>query len=293
MTVKNKLKLKLIPILLPSTELWVLGGLSPRTKSLICSPNHQELSIIYISENKHVNKGDLLIQLNDNVELSQRNQSLAKIETQKAYINQLLVQLERQNINLKKASNDYERAKALWNGKAITSQALEDAEFDKNTAQVALSESQKSIQKEQQKLKELESDVAYFETLVQKKKLVSPVNGIVLTLDAKVGQNIQPNSALSQLAPDGPWIVVTEVDELFAEKIAIGLKAKIRFQGSKDDITMGTVSYIAPSLRQKSLFSDQAENLEDRRVREVRIELSNKPDALMIGARVESVILLK
>jgi len=45
----------------------------------------------------------------------------------------------------------------------------------------------------------------------------------------------------------------------------------------------------SPYLRKKSLFADNSANLEDRRVREVRVQLDN-PENVLIGARVECII---
>ena len=69
----------------------------------------------------------------------------------------------------------------------------------------------------------------------------------------------------------------------------IGQKAIVRPQGSRDVLTTGTVVLASPYLRKKSLFADNAANLEDRRVREVRVQLDD-PTKVIIGARVECVI---
>jgi hypothetical protein len=45
----------------------------------------------------------------------------------------------------------------------------------------------------------------------------------------------------------------------------------------------------SPYLRKKSLFADKAGDLEDRRVREVRVQL-DQPEKVLLGARVECVI---
>jgi hypothetical protein len=84
-------------------------------------------------------------------------------------------------------------------------------------------------------------------------------------------------------------VAVTEIDELFALNVKLGQKAIIRPQGSDERLTTGTVILASPYLRKKSLFSDNAANLEDRRVREVRVQLDD-PSKVIIGARVECII---
>jgi hypothetical protein len=59
-----------------------------------------------------------------------------------------------------------------------------------------------------------------------------------------------------------------------------------------DKLTTGTVYLLSPYLSKKSLFSDGAANMEDRRVREVRILLDNG-NRVIIGNRVECVIAVK
>jgi hypothetical protein len=49
--------------------------------------------------------------------------------------------------------------------------------------------------------------------------------------------------------------------------------------------------YCAPFLSKKSIFNDRADNLEDRRVREVRVRI-DQPEAVLIGSRVECIISL-
>ncbi len=69
----------------------------------------------------------------------------------------------------------------------------------------------------------------------------------------------------------------------------MGQLAIIRQPGSDRELARGVVFYAAPSLKKKSLFSDDAGNLEDRRVREVRIRVtSGQP--LLYNSRVECVI---
>jgi len=82
-----------------------------------------------------------------------------------------------------------------------------------------------------------------------------------------------------------------EVDELFADRVAVGQAAGIRRQGGSEILATGKVVSVAPDLKQKSLFSDEIGKLEDRRVREVRIRLDPPAGSpLLLGARVECIL---
>ena len=86
--------------------------------------------------------------------------------------------------------------------------------------------------------------------------------------------------------------VRTEVDELFAGRLRQGLDADIRFVGSDSVAARGKVIFLSPYLKKKSLFSQKANDQEDRLVREVRIKLEGE-NGLILNSKVESVIKLK
>jgi hypothetical protein len=110
--------------------------------------------------------------------------------------------------------------------------------------------------------------------------------------------HIEKGSAVNQfekyaeVAPSGPMTVRTEVDELFASRLRQGLDADIRFVGSDSVVARGKVVFLSPYLKKKSLFSQKANEQEDRLVREVRIKLEGDY-GLILNSKVESVIKLK
>jgi len=109
--------------------------------------------------------------------------------------------------------------------------------------------------------------------------------------------HIEKGSAVNQfekyaeVAPSGPMTVRTEVDELFAGRLMKGLDADIRFVGSDSVVAKGKVIFLSPYLKKKSLFSQKANEQEDRLVREVRIKLEGD-NRLILNSKVESVIKL-
>jgi hypothetical protein len=113
----------------------------------------------------------------------------------------------------------------------------------------------------------------------------------MLNWDVKIGQAIAAGTKLGDFAPAGNLIAITEIDELYALKVKTGQKVSINLQGTNDKLSNGTVIYCAPYLSKKSIFSDRADNLEDRRVREVHVRVAN-PNAVLIGSRVECIISL-
>jgi len=100
-------------------------------------------------------------------------------------------------------------------------------------------------------------------------------------------QNFQADTKLNELQNEGAVIV----DELFADKVRLGMKVDVLSQLDGHKIGEGEVIFVADFLKKKSLFSD--ENVEeDRRVRTVKIRL-NPTSKAIINARVDCIITLK
>jgi hypothetical protein len=105
------------------------------------------------------------------------------------------------------------------------------------------------------------------------------------------GSAVNQFEKYAEFAPSGPMTVRTEVDELFAGRLSKGLDADIRFIGSDSVVAKGKVIFVSPYLKKKSLFSQKANEQEDRLVREVRIGLEGD-NRLTLNSKVESVIKL-
>jgi multidrug resistance efflux pump len=147
------------------------------------------------------------------------------------------------------------------------------------------------LEEAQAGVKEVGAETNYLNQLKDKKRIYAPEDGMMLNWDVKVGQAVAAGTKLGDFAPDGNLIAITEVDELYAMKVKVGQKVNVNMQGTTNLLTKGTVTYCASYLSKKSIFSDRADNLEDRRVREVHVRVNN-PKAVLIGSRVECIILL-
>lgn len=239
--------------------------------------------------NSEVKAGDVIFVLNSDVEQAQLNQALSKLATQRAMIDVSKAQLASTQTKMDNAKLTYDRDASLLKAGAVTQQATDDSRFNYESLQNDVSASEATVKEQEAKLSELQADIDYYQKIIDKKKVKAPENGKILSVDVKIGNNALASQSLADFAPDGPLMAITEVDELFAAKVQIGMKAYIRPQGQTDTLATGTVYLTSPYLRKKTLFADNATNMEDRRVREVRV-LLDKSEKVLIGSRVECVI---
>jgi multidrug resistance efflux pump len=247
---------------------------------------------IAASEGQAVAQQADLVELEHGTESAQLAQAKARLLTQRAAIESQRASAEALQLRLDKARSDHRRNEQLFAGKALTQQALEDSESASKVLEKDLATAQASLRQQEQRLAELEADVEYYNSLISQKYVRAPLAGILLSLDVKLGEYVQPALKLGELAPEGPLMAITEVDELFADRVRLGTRAYLRPQGGRDTLATGKVVYAAPALKKKSLFSDGAANLEDRRVREVHVELA-PGSQLLIGSRVECILILE
>lgn len=249
------------------------------------------VSRIYVAIGKQVKKGELLIQLDDAVEQAQLKQALSKVQTQEALIVARKANLAPVHTQFENAKINASRNRKLFDGNALTEKELDDSRFNEENLYAQLQAAEKEIPQQEKRLEELKTDIYYYQTLIAQKKVFAPSAGTVLSVEVKEGSFVNTGTVVSEFAPEGKLMAIIEIDELYADKIQIGQTGYLRPQGGTEILAKGKVILTAPYLRKKSLFSDRADNLEDRRVREVRLELEEGAKVL-IGSRVECVIAL-
>lgn len=242
-------------------------------------------------ENERVEKGQALVVLDAELEEAQVQQAKSRITVQQAAIESARAGLSALQVKFMAAKQTYDRELRLLQGKAGTQQAVDDSRFARDEIEKQILAQEAQIRQQQAQVGELAAELRYREVGRAKKTLRAPLSGRFLSCEVKPGNYVQASASLGDFAVDGPQVAVTEVDELFAMRVREGQSAYIRPQGRGEVLSRGKVVFVGPYLKKKSLFSDRSDNLEDRRVREVRIELEDSSKVL-IGSRVECVISL-
>lgn len=249
------------------------------------------VATILVREGEPVKKGQLLLRLDEQAESAQVEQSSARRSTRAERINSLTARVEAIKVKLNAAEVERNRNRSLADAKAGSEKLALDAEAAYATLLAELKVAQADVQEAKANLGEIDAESRYLRSVRDKKMVFAPQDGMMLNWEIKAGQAIAAGTRLGDFAPAGNLIAITEIDELYALKVKNGQRVKITAQGSKKVLTTGKVTYCSPYLSKKSIFSDRADNLEDRRVREVRITIDN-PSAVLIGSRVECIIQL-
>lgn len=247
---------------------------------------------VYFQAGDSVKKGDILVELSNDLERAQLAVNSSQVQTRYSDITTAEANLEGSRIRMENLKIKYERLKNSFDKGAETKQNLDNASTDYLTAQKEVDRLTGVVNTYKKQQQEIIQQSALNNVQLQRRFIKAPSDGVILMMDVTPGSAIQALASLADFAPICPVSVVCEVDELFADKVKLGDRAYVRYAGQTEKLAEGEIIFAAPYLKKKSLFADVSNDMEDRRVREVRVRLTNT-DNLLYGSRVECVILKK
>jgi multidrug resistance efflux pump len=275
------------------SEVVGVGKVEPEKKIIsLAAATGGVVKEIYRNDGDIIKKDEPLVRLDDELELIRISQLRSQYNSQNSQgdIDKLTFQESEARLANKKKL--LESVRTLASKGAETKQALDDLETEVTTLSLTVEKDRASVILSASRLMELAEQVRYAQAEASKKILRSPYEGLMLEMQVKKGSAVNQFEEYAEVAPSGPMTVRTEVDELFSGRLRIGLDANIRFVGSDSVVARGKVIFLSPYLKKKSLFSQKANEQEDRLVREVRIKLDGE-NGLILNSKVESVIVLK
>ena len=267
-----------------------IGKIEPEEDIIqLSSPVTGIVQKIYKSENDSVKAGEIVIELDHGVEDAKIKQLASQVNTQAAQIKSDEASIQEYQAKYDNANAELQRLQRLLSKGAETQQTVDNAQTNMQSFQSNLSRLRANVEVSKSRLAETKAALLVSAREKDQKIITSPVNGKILEISTLVSSSVDSKQPFAQISPRGKIIAVCEIDELFAPKVMDGQKAWIRNPGSADTLTTGTVYFTASFLKKKSLFTDQAGEKEDRRVREIKI-LLDQPEKLLLNARIECVV---
>ncbi len=269
-----------------------VGKVEPESEVInLSAPVGGIVRAIFKKDGDTIVNGDPLIQLDDDIEQSKINEIKTQMQSQRLQIEIEQIRLKEAEINLGDKRLLLAKSKRLATNGAETQQYLDDLTNEIKVLEVSLERLKSNIQLASSKRNELEAQFKTATMEASKKRFFSPFNGTLLDIQVNKGEAINQFTSYAEIAPQGNLIVRAEVDELFSSQLKIGQKVEIQNTGSDNIIAIGEIGFIAPYLKKKSLFSEKADDQEDRRVREIRINILGE-SKVIINSKVECKIKL-
>lgn len=246
---------------------------------------------IKVEVNATVKQDQILLSVNNKQDEAQLNMEMSKMLTHNASIDAAEKASRSIYSDLQKAIEDEALNTKLFEAKAITEQTFLDSKARVKKLNADYEKSLADAESVKSKISEIKAGINYRRSIIADKIIKAFYNGTVLQWDVHKGDYITTGQKLGQFAPEGSLVAITEVDELFANRVHKGMKAEIFSQANGEKIGVGEIVFVAEFLKKKSLFSDE-NTVEDRRVKEVRVRL-NPESNVAINNRVDCKIILK
>lgn len=189
---------------------------------------------IYVDYNSEVQKGQLLAQIDTSLFEAQLQQSLANINNAKAT-------LAKNKAILEYDTKTYNRYKNLYARNLISKNDLDSAEsaYKSDIAQVAAAKAS---------IMQAEANYATASANMRYTKIISPVNGIVISKEVEVGQTVAASfqtPTLFQVAEDLTKMrIETSVSEADIGKVKEGQEVEYTLDGYPDSIFKGKVTQV-------------------------------------------------
>lgn len=247
---------------------------------------------VAVKEGDTVLNGALMVQLNVKAEQLSVAETYAQLATQRAKIETSRLDLKSAEIRLNELNGIYQVSKNL-NAAGAETQEVVNADY------TALRQQEQEVAKAKQQLRidnqlemELNQKIKLAELSVADREIRAPRDGIVMSLDLREGQIMQPNQVFGEFASLGEQVIECEVDELYADKIKQGNSVLIYPIGSNKSVASGTVSTVSAALQNKSILYERVGEGMDRRVRKLTITILRSDKELLLNDKVECKILL-
>jgi HlyD family secretion protein len=238
----SEVEMEQVELKLIRSSILASGTLAFREQVQLRSEVIGQVVELHVEEADSVAKGDMLITLDPESYQAQVEQAEARVRIQQ-------IAIERQRLLIKNLEERFERQKALYSAKLVDEDSFEILENDLALARIDLDSLGES-------LSQVRAALDQSEELLNKTRIRSPIEGIVIQIDVKVGETVIagttniPGSTMMVIADPSETLTEVQVDEADISMVRLDQRADIFAAAYPDTPLSGTVQSIASVARQ-------------------------------------------
>ncbi len=174
------------------------GQVQPREKVEVGSEVSGKITAIFVDFNDRVTKNQVLAQVDPETFQNAVDQAQARLKQAQATVDNGRASINRATVALDVAEKAYNRQKLLFSEQAISQQAWEQADQAYVNAQLALETEQVSLKSALAGLDTARASVSDAVTKLERTKIRSPIDGVILSRKVEVGQTVQSSQSVAQ-----------------------------------------------------------------------------------------------
>ncbi len=241
--------------------------LSPQIGGLVTTLPHRE--------GARVAAGDLLLGLDDRAQRAQLELARRRVTAAEARAEEACLAAELARVELDRTTALHERGIA-------SNQALDALRTDRDRTAAACAAARATVTEAAAQVEAAEVELSFT-------RLAAPFGGIVAEVSTEVGEWITPSPpgvpippVIDLLDPRSVY-VSAPIDEIDAERVAVGMPVRVTVDSRPDAVLAGRISRIAPYV---------LDQLEQNRTVEVEVELEEAVAGLLPGTSADVEIVL-
>lgn len=298
---------------LPNPMVVAPGKVEPRSEEIrVAAAITGRLAEVRVEEGQRVRAGEVLAVIENAEHLARIHQAEANVRLQRASLKRVLngpraterrevrVAVEEARAVLAQAAAELERQDALARAGHSSRQAFDRAQREYRVANARLEETIQrrdtvdaaartdDVEVAEAQVALAEARLAELRASYERTFVRSPVDGIVLRIERRVGEMVSENveTPIVSVGDDSVLRVRTEVDEADIARLALGQPAYVTAPAYGDTRFAGRVTRIGSVMGRKSIRTEQPAERVDTRVLEVMVDLEtrNLPSGLRVDA---------
>lgn len=211
------------------------GSVSAYQKVSVGAQVSGQIDKLYVKLGQRVKKGDMIADIDSTTQKNDLNTAKSNLEIYNA-------QLKSKQIALQIAKTQFVRQQNLFNSNASSK---EDYETAKNS--LALAKSDVEVLKSQ--IEQAKISVSTAQTNVGYTKIISPLNGVIVSVPVEQGQTVNSNQTtptIVEIADLTKMIIKPEISEGDITKVRAGMPVDFSILGDPDHIFHTTLQSVDP-----------------------------------------------
>lgn len=215
-----------------------VGQIEPEFKVVIAPEVTGEIIALPIEDGDFVKKNQLLVKINQEVYISQRERALANLKQAEA-------SLQMRSAELTRVELEYNRTKELHAKNLVSDSELESAESMYLSYKAQFESAEANVLQQKALLREANEEL-------RKTKITSPMDGTITVLNVEVGERVlgsgfSQGTHLLTVSDLTKMEAIVEVDENDIVQISVGDTARIKVDAFGDRVFRGVVNQIGNS----------------------------------------------